>query len=158
MQPADILQIVTKVDATASLVNHTTPATIQVSTPSLPEVCRVLLHDASTYFDQLSCVTGVDNGPEAATMEVIYHLYSIPFNRSIALKVIIPRDKAVVATVSSIWKSANWMERETFDMYGIIFEGHPDLRRILMPADWVGYPLKKDYQEQEQYRDIQVKY
>jgi NADH-quinone oxidoreductase subunit C len=106
----------------------------------------------------LSCVTGIDNGPEAGTMEVIYNLYSIPFNRSLMLKVILPRDQAEMESVCGVWKGANWLEREVYDMFGIHFKNHPDLRRILMPADWEGYPLRKDYQHQELYRDIQVKY
>jgi NADH-quinone oxidoreductase subunit C len=124
----------------------------------LLEVATELYNNKETYFDQLSCVTGIDNGPEAKTLEVIYHLYSIPFNRSLALKVILPRDNPRVPSLASVWKSANWLERETYDMYGIVFEDHPDLRRILMPADWEGYPLRKDYKEQDTYRDVQVKY
>jgi NADH-quinone oxidoreductase subunit C len=158
MQAADFLKIISVTDPGAVLVPNTTPATIAVSSAKLIEVCQSLHTSAETYFDQLSCVTGIDNGVDIKTMEVIYHLYSIPYNFSIALKVVFPRENPIVPTVSSVWKSANWLERETFDMYGIIFEGHPDLRRILMPADWEGYPLRKDYSEQEKYRDIQVKY
>jgi NADH-quinone oxidoreductase subunit C len=154
----EFLSIIVSIDSTAALVPNTTPQTILVSSTRLPDVCRELYNNPQTYFDQLSCVTGLDNGPEAKTMEVIYHLYSIPNNFSLALKVVLSRDALIVPTLSSIWKSANWLERETYDMYGILFEGHPDLRRILMPADWEGYPLRKDYSEQEKYRDIQVKY
>lgn len=121
-------------------------------------ICHMLRHDEAMFFDQLSCVTGVDNGPAVNTMEVIYHLYSIPFHHSLALKVILPRDKPEVNSVVPHWKSANWLEREVFDMFGIHFTNHPDLRRILMPADWEGYPLRKDYQQQETYRNIVVKY
>jgi NADH-quinone oxidoreductase subunit C len=106
----------------------------------------------------LSCLTGIDNGPEAATMEVVYNLYSIPFNHHVALKVILPRENPVVDSVIDIWKTANWHERELFDMYGITVNGHPDMRRILMPADWEGYPLRKDYRQQEYYRDIKIEY
>ena len=89
-------------------------------------------------------------------MEVVYSLYSIPFDQSLALKVVLNRQSPEVETISSIWKSANWLEREIFDMYGIQFKNHPDLRRILMPADWEGFPLRKDYQEQETYRNIKL--
>ena len=151
-----MIDIIQKIDSEAKVVANSTPETILVS--KLTEVATELFNNPETYFDQLSCVTGIDNGADAKTMEVIYHLYSIPFNRSLALKVILPRDNPLVASLSSIWKSANWLERETFDMYGIIFENHPDLRRILMPADWDGFPLRKDYKEQETYRNVQVKY
>jgi NADH-quinone oxidoreductase subunit C len=156
MQPADFLRLISETDPGAVLVPNSVPVTF--ATTMLPEVCRSLHTNPETYFDQLSCITGIDNGPEAKTMEVIYHLYSIPYNFSLALKVVLPREHPVVPTLCSVWKSANWLERETYDMYGIIFEGHPDLRRILMPADWEGYPLRKDYSEQDKYREIQVKY
>jgi NADH-quinone oxidoreductase subunit C len=136
-------------------VPNSTPTTILVTSNKLADVARELYSNSETYFDQLSCVTGLDT---TSNLEVIYHLYSIPFNCSLALKVILPRDNPQVPTLSFIWKSANWLERETYDLYGIIFEQHPDLRRILMPADWEGYPLRKDYKEQEKYRDVQVKY
>jgi NADH-quinone oxidoreductase subunit C len=134
------------------------PACIVVHTGDVHEVCNVLYHHPELYFDMLSCVTGVDNGVEAGSMEVIYHLYSIPFHLSLALKVIVARDQTVVPTVSDIWKTADWHEREIFDMYGITFTGHPDLRRILLPADWEGHPLKKDYKVQEYYRGVKVDY
>lgn len=134
------------------------PGGMVIDSRDLLPVCRRLFEDPALYFDMLSCVTGLDNGPGAATMEVLYHLYSIPFNRSLVLKVILTRDKPEVESVSGIWKSANWLEREVYDMFGIHFDNHPDLRRILMPNDWVGYPLRKDYQHQELYRDIKVKY
>jgi NADH-quinone oxidoreductase subunit C len=150
-----MIEIVLKIDTAASVVPNSTPVTILIAPSKLVDVARELQTNPETYFDQLSCVTGID---AVNSMEVIYHLYSIPFNLSLALKVILPRDNPQVPTLSSVWKSANWMERETYDMYGIIFEQHPDLRRILMPADWEGYPLRKDYKEQDQYRDVQVKY
>lgn len=153
-----MIEIVSIIDSTATVVANTTPQTILVSANKLVDVARELHSNPQTYVDQLSCVTGIDNGPEAKTMEVIYHLYSIPNNSSLALKVILSRDKLIVPSLVSVWKSANWLERETYDMFGILFDGHPDLRRILMPADWEGYPLRKDYSEQERYREIQVKY
>jgi NADH-quinone oxidoreductase subunit C len=154
----ELLALIRKVDAAAEPVANSHPATISVNPRSIAAVGQLLQSDPSTYFDQLSCVTGIDNGVEAATMEVIYHLYSIPFNLSLALRVTLPRDKPEVESLCSVWKSANWLERETFDMLGITFTNHPDLRRILMPADWEGFPLRKDYQESERYREVKIKY
>ena len=149
------LDILLKIDESAVIVQSSTPSTIAIN-PAKLVACATELHTNDTcFFDQLSCITGIDTG---TSMEVIYHLYSIPFNQSLALKVILPRDNPSVPTLCSVWKTANWLERETYDMYGIIFEQHPDLRRILMPADWEGFPLRKDYKEQERYRDVQVKY
>jgi NADH-quinone oxidoreductase subunit C len=91
-------------------------------------------------------------------MDVIYNLYSIPFNRHLTLKITVSRDSPQVSSVAGIWRTADWHEREAFDLFGIRFEGHPDLRRILMPADWEGHPLRKDYKHQDYYRDIKVDY
>jgi NADH-quinone oxidoreductase subunit C len=137
---------------------NATPKAIKISAEDLVHVCANLIENPSTYFDMLSCLTGIDNGVAAGTMEVVYNLYSIPYNHHLMLKVLLPRETAEVHTVSHLWKTANWHEREVFDMYGIRFTSHPDLRRILMPADWEGHPLKKDYKHQEYYRDIKVEY
>jgi NADH-quinone oxidoreductase subunit C len=140
------------------VVAGSTPLTIQLEGEDLRRICGVALENDQLFYDQLSCITGLDNGPEAGTLEVIYHLYSIPFNRSLALRVVLPRDNPEVESLAGIWKSANWLEREVFDMYGVRFRGHPDLRRILMPADWEGFPLRKDYQHQETYHGVTVTY
>jgi NADH-quinone oxidoreductase subunit C len=153
-----LLSLVRKIDGSAELVANAVPSTFAVSQKALHEVAMALHSDPAAYFDQLSCVTGVDNGPEVNTMEVIYHLYSIPFGVSLALKVTLNRENPEVESLCSVWKSANWLERETFDMLGIRFTNHPDLRRILMPADWEGFPLRKDYKEMDTYRDVKVKY
>ncbi len=158
MEPDDIVSWAGGHGITLKKLDATIPVTFLVDPTSLLKACDLFHQDPLHYFDQLSCVTGVDNGPEAGTLEVIYHLYSIPFNRSIALKVSVGRGEAVVDSVCAIWKSANWLEREVFDMYGIQFSNHPDLRRILMPADWEGNPLRKDYSQQELYREIKVSY
>jgi NADH-quinone oxidoreductase subunit C len=134
------------------------PQGFRINAEDLVSVCRSLHGNSATYFDMLSCVTGIDNGAEVGTMEVAYNLYSIPFNLHLLLTVTLPREKAEVDSVSEIWKTADWHEREVFDMYGIVFKNHPDLRRILMPADWEGHPLRKDYKHQEYYRDIKVEY
>lgn len=136
---------------------------LKVPAQEIERVCEFLLTDSQLYFDSLSCLTAIDNGPEKGTMEVIYNLYSIPFDQKITIKIEVPRNaisdpNPKVPTVSNIWHSANWAEREAYDLLGIEFEDHPDLRRILMPSDWIGYPLRKDYQQQELYHGITVKY
>ena len=140
-----------------------TPLAMQVPPEKIAVVCRELHENEQTYFDYLSCLTGLDNGPEAGTLEVIYHLYSIPYDLSITLKVIVPRNQEgepmpEVPSVSHLWRTANWHEREAYDLLGIRFAKHPDLRRILLPADWTGHPLRKDYPLQERYHGIKVEY
>jgi NADH-quinone oxidoreductase subunit C len=136
---------------------NSTPLSISIYSDKILAVCDVLYKHPEFFFDNLSCLTGIDNGKDVGTMEVIYNLYSIPFNHHVMLKVVLPREKPEIDSVISIWRTANWQEREAFDMYGIVFNNHPDLRRILMPADWEGYPLRKDYAQQEEYRGITVK-
>jgi NADH-quinone oxidoreductase subunit C len=154
----EVIQIIERLTGSIRQEPNASPTTFVIDAHHLEIVCKELHQNPTTYFDQLSCVTGIDNGPQANTMEVVYTLYSIPFNKSVMLKVVLAREKPEVESVVSIWKSANWLEREVYDMFGIHFKNHPDLRRILMPADWEGYPLRKDFQHEETYRDIQVKY
>jgi NADH-quinone oxidoreductase subunit C len=129
----------------------------------IARVCDLLYRSPSTYFDSLSCLTAIDNGPDKGTLDLIYTLYSIPFHRTLHVRVALPRFKEngslpEIPTVSTIWKTADWHEREAFDLVGIHFVGHPDLTRILMPSDWEGHPLRKDYVEPEKYHGIQVKF
>lgn len=144
--------------AEAFVDEATTPKGFKIHPLDLKNICFNLRQNPSTFFDMLSCLTGIDNGQEAGTMEVIYNFYSIPFNHHLTLKVTIPRNSPEVDSVQDIWKTADWHEREAYDMFGIKFKGHPDLRRILMPGDWEGFPLRKDYKQQEYYRDIKVEY
>ena len=140
------------------LVPNTTPGCILVAAKDLLSLMSFLHNNDQLYFDSLSAITGIDNGPDSGKMEVIYNLYSIPNNRHLMVKVLLDRKKPVVTTLSSIWKAADWHERETYDLLGIHFDGHNDLRRILLPADWEGHPLRKDYKEQTYYRGAKVKY
>lgn len=132
-----------------------------IPTDQIAAVCAELHAQEQLYFDVLSCQTGIDNGPEAGTLEVAYNLYSIPYNHHFCLKVEVVRNSAdeplpTVPTVSHIWRTADWHEREIFDLLGIRFSDHPDMRRILCAADWEGYPLRKDYAAQEYYHGIPV--
>jgi len=134
------------------------PRGVKIHASDLKNVCINLHQNPAAFFDMLSCITAVDNGVDAGTLEIIYNLYSIPFHHHLALKVIVPRDGGEVDSVQDIWKTANWHEREAYDLFGIIFRGHPYLRRILLPADWEGHPLRKDYKQQEYYRGIKLEY
>ncbi len=113
----------------------------------VPERARDLLwylrYDASVQFDMLTDVTAV-HYPDRKAFEVVYQLYSIAENRRLRVKAELPEDQSIY-TVCDIWAAANWLEREVYDMFGITFEGHPDLRRILLPEGWVGFPLRKEY-------------
>jgi NADH-quinone oxidoreductase subunit C len=121
---------------------------------AIVEVCRYLRDDPELKCEILSDLTAIDL-PKQEIIQVVYHLYSYTHKHAIVLKVNLPRDdNPHVATVENIWKAANWFEREVFDLFGVVFEGHSDLRRILLPEDWVGHPLRKDYVEQEEYDGI----
>lgn len=135
-----------------------TPKGVRIDSADLKKVCATLKENPAAFFDMLSCITVVDNGPGTGTLEVVYNLYSIPFNHHLALKLVLPRDRAEVDSVEDIWKTANWHEREAYDLFGVKFRGHSDLRRILLPADWEGHPLRKDYKHQEYYRGVKVEY
>jgi len=110
------------------------------------DICRHLHDNADLSFNYLIDVCGVDYlGKKEKRFEVVYHLYSIKQHHAIRLKAEVPENDLSINSVVPIWAGANWHEREAYDMYGIVFQGHPDLRRILMPEDWEGFPLKKDY-------------
>lgn len=128
---------------------------------ALARACAFLRNDPRLYFDYLSCLSGLDLGPQDGRMGVVYHLMSIPHGHRIVLKTFVPRDLTAaeaIPSVSGIWRSAEWHEREAYDLFGIRFEGHPDMRRILMPEDWEGHPLRKDYVDPERYHGIKTKY
>jgi NADH-quinone oxidoreductase subunit C len=117
---------------------------------AVAERCR---DHAELKFDLLTDATCVDRFPQEPRFELNYHLVSIPRRDKIRLKVRLSGSDPVVDTLVPVWPGANWLEREIFDLFGIRFEGHPDLRRILLPEDWEGYPLRRDYPV-EGYRDV----
>jgi len=122
-----------------------------INPASIIEVGRFLRDDPDTAMDCLSNESGVDYKDR---IEVVYHLFSYKHRHGAVLKVKLPRDNPAVATAETVWKSANWMEREIFDLVGVTFEGHSDLRRLLMPEDWPGHPLRKDFVEPLEYHGI----
>ncbi len=118
--------------------------TITVPRESIVDVCWILKtkHD----FNMLADLCGADKGPEEdPRFEVNYHLFSTKHFNRLRLKVLLSEDAPNVGTVVTVWKTANWHERETYDLFGVIFDGHPDLRRILLPSDFDGHALRKDY-------------
>lgn len=118
--------------------------TVVVPREHIADACRFLKQDHG--FDMLADLTGADRGPEEdPRFEVNYHLFSTKHFNRLRLKVLLNEDDARVETVTGVWKTANWHERETFDMFGVTFDGHPDLRRILMPSDFDGFALRKDF-------------
>jgi NADH-quinone oxidoreductase subunit C len=128
--------------------------TVRVKPDVLVEMCAFLRDDPDCAFDFLSDVCGVDYWPDEPRFGVNYHLTSTRFKRQLRLKVRVPGPDPRAPSVTSVWPGANWFERETYDLFGVAFEGHPDLRRILLPEDFHGHPLRRDaplVQEQVQF-------
>ncbi len=119
--------------------------TLRVRSEDLLSLCRFLHDDPETAFDFLIDLCGVDDLPREPRFQVVYHLASTKTRLRLRLKAALPGARPQIASVFSVWKTAAWMEREAFDMFGITFAGHPDLRRILLTPEWQGYPLRKDY-------------
>jgi NADH-quinone oxidoreductase subunit C len=124
-------------------------ATAIVSRDKLLEVCRFLSDDAQLRFDMLVDVTAVDYLGRTPRFEVVYHLYSVPLNHRIRIKVALEESDPRLPSLVPVWVGANWLERETWDLYGIVFEGHPDLRRIYLYEEFEGHPLRKDYPKEK---------
>ncbi|MEW5766661.1 MAG: NADH-quinone oxidoreductase subunit C [bacterium] len=118
--------------------------TIRTGKEYLLEICQALYNDPRWDFSYLADLAGVDYPERDQRLEVVYHLYSMAKNHRLCLKVSVAEDEAV-SSVASIWKGASAMEREAYDLLGIQFENHLDLRRIYLPPDWQGHPLRKDY-------------
>ena len=118
--------------------------TVIVPRESISEACSFLKNEHD--FDMLADLCGADRGPEEdPRFEVNYHLFSTKHHNRLRLKVLLSEDDPHVETVTTLWKTADWHERETFDLFGVIFDGHADLRRILLPSDFDGHALRKDY-------------
>jgi len=117
------------------------------------DACRFARDDTELAFDFLRNLTGTDR-PDDGKIEVVAHLWSYVRRHAFVLKTTVEREAPKLSSLAAIWPAAVWYEREIFDLLGVEFSGHPDLRRIMMPDDWVGHPLRKDYTEQPDYRGI----
>jgi len=117
--------------------------TIEIAPGKIVSVCGFLKYDQQ--FIRLSTVTAVDLYPREPRFEVVYHLHSIERNQRLRLKCRLAGDAPQIDSMTGVWRSANWYEREAWDLFGIRFTGHPDLTRIMLPEDWEGHPLRKDY-------------
>jgi len=117
--------------------------TLEIAPEKVVRVCRFLKDERK--FVRLSTITGVDRYPEEPRFEVVYHLHCLDGNERLRVKCRLPGANPEIDSVTSVWRGAGWYERETFDLFGVRFRSHPDLRRIMMPDDWEGNPLRKDY-------------
>jgi NADH-quinone oxidoreductase subunit C len=126
-------------------------AFVAVAADSLHEVCRFLRDEPDLRFDFLRAVSAVERGDQFVS---VYHLYSYAHGDGVVLHVYLGNDAPRVSSVADLWRAAEWHEREAFDMMGIVYEGHPDPRRILLPDDWEGHPLRKDYVAPKEYHGV----
>lgn len=117
--------------------------TLEIAAEKIAAVCRYLKDEQR--FVRLSAVTAVDRYPAEPRFEVVYLLHSLERNERVRLKCRLGGEQPEIDSVTGVWRAANWYEREVFDLFGVRFRNHPDLRRILMPEDWTGHPLRKDY-------------
>ncbi len=155
MSPQQIIQLVEerfpgKVDAAFADARH---PRIHVNAADWRQIAEFLHSDPALQFNWLACLGGVDYVADNA-LAVVYDLWSFDLHHTFAVKVFCPRDNPHVPTVCDLWRTAEWHEREAFDLIGIIFDNHPDLRRILCADDWVGHPLRKDYVFPREYHGI----
>lgn len=129
------------------------PAFVVVAPGAILQVARFLRDDPSMKFDSLMCLSGVDYKDSFA---VAYHLHSLSLRHKVGVKALLPKEDPRLDSVDSVWPAANFMEREAYDMFGINFSGSIDLRRVLLPEDWPGHPLRKDYVYPESYHGVKV--
>lgn len=135
---------------------------LMIESQDILKVCVFLRDHKDLYFDFLSNITAVDYYPDNK-FALVYNLASLPFQKQLTLRVELEVENRnldnlpELPSVSSVWKTAEWHEREAFDLMGVFFTEHPDLRRILLPDDWQGFPLRKDYQDADSYHGISIK-
>lgn len=127
---------------------------IQVKSDQWSDAANYLRNDADLFFDSLQCITGSDMDNE--TLDVRYNLHSMTHKHKIEIRIVVEKNDPKIPSIEQIWRIGDWFEREVYDMYGVVFEGHRDLRRMLLPEDWEGWPLRKDYETPQQYHGIVV--
>ncbi len=130
-----------------------TPPFVVVAPGSVRDIARFLKEDPALSFDSLMSLSGVDYKDRFA---VAYHLYSMKHRHAVGMKAMLPRESPSLPSVDDVWPAANFQEREAYDLFGFVFEGSKDLRRILLPEDWEGHPLRKDYKYAEFYHGIKI--
>ena len=128
---------------------------IKISSEQLFEICHTLRDHEQMQFDYLMSLSGMDLGENVG---VVYHLYSMTLKHKLVVKVEVSKEKPVVSSVEKLWRTADWHEREAYDLVGVEFEGHHNLIRILCPYDWEGFPLRKDYVTPETYHGMKIGY
>lgn len=128
---------------------------IKINHEHIQTICAFLRYNPKLKFIFLSNISGVDY-PDRNEIDIVYHLFSSELNHLCALKTTVSRDKPELDSLESVWKAANWFEREIFDLLGVNFIGHSNLKRILLPDDWEGHPLRKDYKENDSYHDMKT--
>jgi NADH-quinone oxidoreductase subunit C len=149
MEPIGIAQELRKRfnDSVSEITSHRGQVAVLVERTPIVEICRWLKTDYQ--MNHLNCLCGVDNrnrkAPHGERFEVVYQLYSIPNRVTLRLKAQVPESDPAIDSITSLWSGANWLEREAYDLFGIVFHGHPNLQRILTAEGWEGYPLRKEY-------------
>jgi NADH-quinone oxidoreductase subunit C len=131
-------------------------AYVRISPARWREIALYLRDDPAMEFDFLMCLSGMDYG--RGILGAVYNIYSMNKKHKVNIKIEVPADAAEIPSVAEVWPTINWHEREAYDLIGIRFTGHPDPRRILMPYDWEGHPLRKDYEVPEFYHGMKIKY
>jgi NADH-quinone oxidoreductase subunit C len=144
LDPVDLAKLTLK-DAVQDVIEFRGELTLVIDPEHIVDACLFFRDTEGLEYIFLSDITGVDYYPQEPRFAVCYHLYSMLYNRRLRLKVYLSGDTPEVPSIISVWPSADWEEREAYDMFGIVFTGNPTLRRILMPDDWEGYPQRKDY-------------
>ena len=157
MEPAQIAARIQSQfgDAVLEVKTDVQDPSVTIAPEAVVDVGHFLRDEPDLGFASLMCLSGIDYGDR---MAVAYHLHSMRHHHRICIKANLPREAgaARLPSVTAVWPAANWHEREAYDLLGIVFEGHPDLRRILLPDDWPGHPLRKDYEFPREWHGIPV--